>query len=131
MKVIALLLVSLLAWDVPGFASQARSAPETLQVETQETPQAAKIKAKVHKRGIGQKVRVKLANGTETKGIISKIEESSFTLTNNKTGQTTDIPYADVQKVGGSGLSKGATIALVVVGGVVIACVAMVQSVKE
>ena len=45
--------------------------------------------------------------GPEVKGYISNIEETSFTVTDKKTGQTTTIPYADVRKIQGPGLSKG------------------------
>lgn len=92
-----------------------------------ETPQAAKIKAKVQKRGTGEKspVKVTLANGAEIKGCVSKIEESSFTVTDKKTGQISTIPYADVEKIRGPGLSKGGKIALVVVGVAVVALVAI------
>jgi len=109
MKVVSLLLVSLLVWNGAAFAVQAAPAPGTTQVQTQETAKAAKIKAKVQKRGIGEKsrVRAKLVNGAEVKGYISKIEEASFTVTDKKTGQTTTISYADVQKIQGPGLSKG------------------------
>jgi hypothetical protein len=79
----------------------------------------------VQKRGIGEnsRVRAKLVNGTEVKGYISKIEEASFTVSDKMTGQTTTIPYADVQKIQGSGLSKAAKITLVAVGGGVLAAV--------
>ena len=77
---------------------------------------AAKVKAGVQKRGIGEKSRVtaKLVNEAEVKGYISKIEEASFTVTDNKTGQTTTMLYADVQKIQGAGLSKGAKIVIAV-----------------
>src|SRR5712692_253531 len=119
MKVTSLLLVSLLVWNGAVFADQAAPAPGTTQVQAQETPQAAKVKAKVQKRGIGEKSRIKakLVDGSEVKGYISKIEETSFTVTDRKTGQTTTIPYADVQKIRGLGFSKGGVIALVAVGG--------------
>ena len=109
MKLVSLMLVSLLVCEGAGFAGQAPPTTETSQVQTQETPQAAKIKAKVQKRGTGEKsrVNVKLVSGLEVKGYISKIEETSFTVTGKKTGQTTTVPYADVQKIRGPGLSKG------------------------
>jgi len=109
MKLVSLMLMSLLVCEGAGFAGQAPPTTETSQVQTQETPQATKIKAKVQKRGTGEKsrVKVKLANGTEVKGYVSKIEETSFTVTDKKTGQTTAVLYADVQKIQGPGLSKG------------------------
>lgn len=125
MKVVSLLLVSLLVCEGTSFASQATPTTETLQVQAPQTPQAAKVRTKVQNRGTGKnsRVRAKLVNGTEVKGYISKIEEASFTVTDKKTGQTTTIPYADVQKIRGPGLSKGGVIALVAVGGAVVVLV--------
>lgn len=114
----------LLVYNSAVFAGQAAPASSTT-VQAQETPQAAKIKAKVQNRGTGKnsRVRAKLVNGTEVKGYISKIEEASFTVTDEKTGQTTTVSYADVQKIRGPGLSKGGVIALVAVGGAVVVLV--------
>jgi len=125
MKIVSLLLVTLLVYNPFVLAAQAAPASGTTQVQTQETPKAAKIKAKVQKRGIGEKsrVRAKLVNGAELRGYISKIEEASFTVTDKKTGQTTTISYADVQKIQGPGLSKAAKITLVAVGGGLLAVV--------
>ncbi len=131
MKVVSLMLASLLVCEGAGFAGQATPTTEASQGQTQETPQAAKIKTKVQKRGIGEKsqVKVKLANWTEVKGYVSKIEESSFTVTDKKTGQTTTVPYADVQKIRGPGLSKGDKIALAAVGGGLLALGLFVRAV--
>jgi hypothetical protein len=109
MKAICLLLAILLVSNCAVLADQVPPALGTTQVQTQETPQAAKIKAKVQNRGIGKnsRVKAKLVNGAEVKGYISKIEETSFIVTDKKTGQATTVPYADVQKIQGPGLSKG------------------------
>jgi hypothetical protein len=53
---------------------------------------------------------VRLRNKAEVKGYISKIEHASFDVTDKNTGRPTTIAYAHVQKVQGSGLSKGAKI---------------------
>lgn len=118
MKIVSSLLAIFLVVDGAAFANQTSSTSGTTQVQTQETPQAAKVKARVQKRGAGEKssVRAKLVNGNEVKGYISKIEETSFTVTDKKTGQITTILYSDVQKIRGPGLSKGDKIALVAVG---------------
>jgi hypothetical protein len=89
-------------------------------VSSAEAPQVAKIKAQVRKRGAGEnsKVRVTLGNGTMVKGYISKIDESSFEVQGNKTGQATLIAYTDVQKVQGPGLSTGEKVAIGVAIGV-------------
>ena len=67
-----------------------------------------KAKAEVLKR-LNKKetrVKVKLRNGSEMKGRITQSSENSFTLTNEKTGNGSDIAYADVLNVEGRGMSK-------------------------
>src|SRR5713226_3128865 len=111
MKYVSVLIITFLILNSVAFAAQM----------AQGTSQVAKVKDQVQKRGIGEKSRVKakLVNGTEVKGYVSKIEETSFDVT-NKTGQTTTIAYAEVQNIQGPGLSKGAKIGIgvaVAVGG--------------
>ena len=127
MKVVCLLLVGLLVCESSVLSAQATPITESQQVQKQEAAQVAKTRAKVQKRGTGEKsqVKVKLVNGGEVKGYVSKIEESSFIVTDKKTGQTTAVAYADVQKIQGAGLSKGAKIALVAVGVAVVVLVAI------
>ncbi|SRR5947208_2228785 len=105
MKHFTLLLVAVLMFNSVAVA-QATQAQEASQ---------SKIKAEVQRRGIGEKSRVKvrLRNKTQVKGYISKIEDASFDVTDKNTGQATTIPYADVEKVQGSGLSKGAKIGII------------------
>ena len=84
----------------------------------------AKVKGQVQKRGVGNKSRVKvsLVNGTEVKGYVSKIEDTSFDVT-EKAGNTVTIGYSDVQNIRGPGLSKGAKIGIgmgIAVGGLAI-----------
>jgi hypothetical protein len=111
MRTLSLLLVALLVFSSAGYAAQSAG-----------TPQVAKIKAQVQKRGAGEKSRVwvTLENGTMVKGYIGKVEESSFDVNPNKTGQATSISYTDVQKIQGPGLSKVAKVGIVVVVGVAI-----------
>ena len=52
------------------------------------------------------RVKVKLRNGSEVKGRLTQSSENSFTLTNEKTGNRSDIAYADVLNVEGRGMSK-------------------------
>lgn len=122
MKTVSLLLAILLVSNGVAFADQAAPAPGTTQIQAEETPQAAKVKAKVQKRGMGEKSRVKvnLVNGDVVKGYISKTEETSFTVTDKKTGQTITVPYADVKQIRGPGLSKGDKILIGVGVGVVV-----------
>ena len=105
MKHFTLLLVAVLMFNSVAVV-QATQAQEASQ---------SKVKAEVQRRGIGEKSRVKvrLRNKTQVKGYISKIEDASFDVTDKNTGQATTIPYADVEKVQGSGLSKGAKIGII------------------
>ena len=116
MKYFTLLLVAVLVFNSVAVAQA---------TQTQGASQAAKVKTEVQKRGIGEKSRVKvrLRNKAEVKGYISKIEDASFDVTNKKTGRATTIPYAEVEKVQGSGLSKGAKIGIIVGAAVVIVAV--------
>jgi len=105
MKHFTLLLVAVLMFNSVAVA-QATQAQEASQ---------SKVKAEVQRRGIGEKsqVKVRLRNKTQVKGYISKIEDASFDVTDKNTGRATTIPYADVEKVQGAGLSKGAKIGII------------------
>ena len=52
------------------------------------------------------RVKVKLRNGSEMKGRITQSSENSFTLTDEKTRNNSEIAYADVVNVEGRGMSK-------------------------
>jgi len=106
MKHFTLLLVAVLVFN-------SVAVPQATQ--TQEASQAAKVKTEVQKRGTGEKSRIKvrLRNKAEVKGYISKIEDASFDVTDKKTGRATTIPYVGVEKIRGSGLSKGAKIGII------------------
>jgi hypothetical protein len=95
---------------------------EAAQPPPQQTAQAAKVKAEVQKRGTreGYRVKVTLHDKSQQKGHISVINEDSFSLTDQKTGQVKTISYADVKSVRGSGLSDRTKvrIALVVIVGI-------------
>ncbi len=73
-----------------------------------------KIKKSILKRGTGEKqhISVKMLDGTKMKGYINQTGEDSFTLTDSNARQSTVLAYRDIAKVGSSGLSKGAKIAL-------------------
>jgi hypothetical protein len=114
MKYVCVLVINFIIFNSVAFAAQI----------TEGTSHIVKVKDQVRKRGIGEKSRVKanLANGTEVKGYVSKIEETSFDVT-EKTGHTVTIAYADVRNIRGPGLSKGAKIGIgvgVAVGGLAI-----------
>ena len=90
----------------------------------------------MQRRGISEKscVKVKLRNnGAEVKGYISHIDETSFQVTDQKSGQVTTINYADVQKVKGRGLSTGAKIGIAsaIVGGVLVVAFLLTFGAKD
>ena len=103
MRTLSLLLVAIFVFSSAGYGAQ-----------TAETPQVAKIRAQLQKRGTGEKSKVKvtLGNGTTVKGYISKIEETSFDVSGSKTGRVTPVSYTDVQKIQGPGLSTGVKVAI-------------------
>jgi small nuclear ribonucleoprotein (snRNP)-like protein len=82
--------------------------------QSTDTAEAAKVKAEVAKRGTGDKSRVtiKLRNGSELKGSITQTGDNMFTLKDEKTSSQRDIGYAEVAKVKGRGLSRGAKFGL-------------------
>ena len=133
MRILASLLAALLVFSGAALASQPEWDSETQQGQAAETPQPAKIKAQVQKRGAGEtsKVRVTLGNGTVVKGYISKIDESSFDLNGRKSGQATSISYNDVQKIQGPGLSTGAKVGIGVAIGVAIVVVVIVAELAK
>lgn len=75
---------------------------------------AQKVKTEVTKLGVGTeaKVEVKLKDGTKLKGYISNIGEESFSVTNEKTGAITEVPYPNAKQVKGNNLSTGMKIVI-------------------
>jgi sRNA-binding regulator protein Hfq len=69
-----------------------------------ETKAKAEVVNRLNKKET--RVKVKLRNGSEMKGRITQSSENSFTLTDEKTGNRSDIAYADVVNVEGRGMSK-------------------------
>jgi hypothetical protein len=116
MKTIAVILIAVLAFDSGGFALQAGPTSRNSETQTNGTKKAAKAKAEVQKRGVGEqsRVRVSLLDGNEIQGYISKIEENSFEVIDKKNAKATTISFTDVNKVKGTGLSKPAQVLIVV-----------------
>jgi preprotein translocase subunit Sss1 len=87
-----------------------------------QTPPVEKIKAKIAKLGVGEKARaqIKLRNGQTIKGYVSNAGADDFRFTDQKTGQTTTIAYADVVEVKKPGMSKLTKIVIVAGIGVVV-----------
>jgi small nuclear ribonucleoprotein (snRNP)-like protein len=88
-------------------------------------PGVVKIKTDIGRRWRNEKtnVTVTLRNGSELKGRITQAAENMFTLKDKNTGAQRDVSYADVTKVKGRGLSKGAKFGIltaIVAGAVII-----------
>jgi small nuclear ribonucleoprotein (snRNP)-like protein len=95
------------------------------QQQSNDAAQMAKVKAEIVKRVRGDKSRVtiKLRNGSELRGRITQTSDGMFTLRQDKTRGERDISYAEVVKVKGQGLSRGAKFGIltaIVAGAVVI-----------
>ena len=73
-------------------------------------PTVAKVRDEIVSRFRDEKrnVTLRLRNGSELTGRITQAAENWFSLKEKGTGTQRDISYADVTKVKGRGLSKGA-----------------------
>ena len=99
--------------------------PRTGLAQQLADPGVAKIKTDIDRRLRDEKTNVtlRLRNGSELKGRLTQAAENMFTLKENKTGAQRHISYADVLKLKGQGLSKGAKFGIltaIVAGAVVI-----------
>ena len=103
MKRISLLLAALLFVQNVALRATPTPGPQTAQMSSQQPAQVEKVKAEVHKRGIGEKarVRVTLHDKSQQKGYISRFEDTSFSIKDKKTGQENSISYADVERIQG------------------------------
>jgi hypothetical protein len=107
-KYLSIMIIGLLIFSADSMLISAQT------ISGKDDSKAEKVKSSVMKRGAGGKKRVlvKMLNGTKLNGYITQAGEDSFTLTDSTTRQPTVIAYRDVEKVGSSGLSKGAKIAI-------------------
>jgi hypothetical protein len=108
MKTICLCLVAILVLNTYGLADPAEPGSDTQTTPASNAQPAEKIKAEVERRGAGAKSRVKvrMRDKTEVKGYISQVDTSYFQVTDEKTGKAMTLAYADVEKVGGQGMSR-------------------------
>jgi len=80
---------------------------DSLALASKKPIDPAVIKAKIEARGVGQGVRVTLADQTESKGIIIAISENTFVLKPKKAAQPLELEYARVSGVHNDKLSRG------------------------
>ena len=125
MKTISLCLAAVLALNTYSLAFLEEPQPNNSMAVAPNAKQTEKIKMAIQQRGMGEKakVKVRLRDKTERKGYISQIDESSFQLTDQKTGQTATIAYDSVEKVRGPGLAKATKIVIFVGVGVAAAAI--------
>jgi len=85
------------------------TGPVAYGQEQSSEAEATKVKAEVIKRLSRKKerVKIKLRSGSQLKGRITQTGDNSFTVTDEKTGNRTDVGYADVLKLQGRGMSTG------------------------
>ena len=118
-KMIAVLLVAVLLQG--SLAAQNQPAPPTQTVtKMQQVLHRAQEKGKAVKVTLNRKIN----NRNELTGNVSEISDTGFATYNQKTGETVQVAYADVQEVKQKGMSKTAKI-LIVIGIVVGAAIGL------
>ena len=95
---ITLFLAFAIVLSLSGPAARAQSTLNT------DTKAKTEVLNRLNKKET--RVKVKLRNGSEMKGRITQSGDNSFTLTDEKTGDKSDVSYADVMNVEGRGMSK-------------------------
>jgi hypothetical protein len=109
-KVISMLIIALFAQAAllsnPAFADS-KSDKEARHTQ--------KVKTGIYKLGAGRAslVEVKLKNRASLAGFVSEVRESSFVVTDTKTGEAAEVAYPDVTKVKGHNLTTGSKIAII------------------
>jgi uncharacterized protein YdeI (BOF family) len=111
-KTIAVALIAV----VTCLSSMAQAQSETGGQAQGQPGKAAAVKAKMQKIGVGESsvVRVKLKDGTELRGYLSRIETDSFTITDKTTKKATSASYRDVRSLTGKGIPTAAKVLIVV-----------------
>lgn len=74
----------------------------------------AVMKTKVQARGVGQGIRVTLADKTEAKGLIVSISEQSFALKVKGSDQPREVQFAQVTGVHNDKMGTGTKVIIVV-----------------
>ena len=102
-KILSLVLAALLT-GLCGAGRARAAAPAGGGPEEQaaaDAKAAAKVKKKVSGIGTGMSkvVEVRLRDKTKRKGYIREIADEHFVIVDRKTGATTDVSYAEVEKV--------------------------------
>ncbi|MEK6303431.1 MAG: hypothetical protein AABO41_22200 [Acidobacteriota bacterium] len=82
--------------------------------EEKQAGRAEKVRAGIHKLGVGTdaRVKIKLRDDVKLAGYISEAKDDSFVVTDLKTRAATTVAYGDVTQVKGHNLGTGAKIAI-------------------
>jgi hypothetical protein len=127
-KMISLLLIGVVLQG--SIAGQTSLSPTQNIAEMQQVLRAAQERGKAVTLTLIRRVD----NKTKLTGKVSDVSDTSFTLTNQRTGNPMTLAYEDVQQVKQKGMSKGAKIAVgvgigaaIFVGVGIIACFASGQ----
>ena len=122
-KVISIVLAGVLLHS--SLAAQTESQPTVPNVGKME-----QVLRKAQEKNKAVKVRLsrKIGNRTEISGKPSEISDTGFSVTDQKTGKVTKLAFQDVQEIKKKGMSKW-KIALVVLAGVIIAAIAVGESI--
>lgn len=85
------------------------------RLQSREAASPEKIKAEIARRGTGRNlpVRIKLHNGQQLLGRIVQAGDNTFTLTDEKTGKSTNVAYNEVRSVSARNLSKGKKVGII------------------
>jgi hypothetical protein len=97
-----------------GLVLHGSIAAQTLSSPTQDVTKMQQVLRSVQEQGKAITVTLsrKIDNKTKLTGKVSEVSDTSFTLTNQRTGNPMTLAYEDVQQVKHKGMSKGAKIAV-------------------
>lgn len=117
-KAISLALISVVLYGSVAAQEQPQSPSQTVA-----KMQQVLRKAQEKDKAVNVSLERKIDNQNKLSGKVSEISDTSFTLTEHKTGKITKLAYKDVQKIKQRGWSKGLKITLVVIVGVIVAAI--------
>lgn len=106
----SLLLCLALCSQQAGFAAASTDAITTPPL----------VQAQLARRGVGHAVKLIRADGSEIKGRIVSLGESSVDLQSKGASNVSTVPYAEIARVKGPGLSTGAKVGIGIGVGVVV-----------
>jgi hypothetical protein len=118
MKTIASVLITVLL-----HGSLVAQVPAQSPVQSTARMQQVLRKAQENDKAVKVILNKKIENQKKFSGKATDISDTGFVVTDQKTGKAQKLDYADVREIHQKGWSTGATIAVVVIAGLVIAVV--------